>query len=320
MVAVDLTLCMEALDPLCPLGQVDYLYPMDRGGVLDRLERYNAYLGHTHIKVDREFLSRGPRLRVVGTCSTGTDHIDKLALQERGIDLLSLATEYELLDRFTSVAELTWGLIVACKRRLPHEFERAKRGEIGMEPGVVPPPQLSGKTLGILGYGRLGRMVAETGKAFRMRVIACDIKPVSVAGVQQVDLDTLFEESDVLSLHVHLKPDTYHIINGETLARMKQGAILINTSRGDLVDEQALLEALESGHLDAAGLDVVHDEWDPNLADRPLLAYARTHHNLIITPHVAGGSFESVAEARIFMAKKLADYLSIQPGVAKSEE
>jgi len=314
MVAVDLTLCMEALEPLRPLGQVDYLYPMDRAGILARLDRYDAYLGHTDIKVDREFLAHGPRLRVVGTCSTGTDHIDKTALQERGIDLLSLTTEYELLDRFTSVAELTWGLIIACKRRLPHEFERAKRGEIGMEASVVPPPQLSG------GYGRLGKMVAEIGKAVRMRVIACDIKPISGAGIQQVDLDTLLEQSDVLSLHAHLKADTYHIINSETLAKMKHGSILINTSRGDLVDEQALLDALESGHLDAAGLDVVHDEWDPNLENRPLLAYARTHHNLVITPHIAGGSFESVTEARIFMAKKLADYLSIQPGVAKSEE
>ena len=310
LVAVDLPLCIEALDPLKKLGQVDYIYPFDRNDVLRRLADYDAYLGHTDIKVDKEFLEHANRLKVVCTCSTGTDHIDKIALQDRGIHLISITTEYELLDMFTSTAEMAWGLLLASLRRLPHQFDLAKQGHIGLEPGAVPQRQLSYKTLGILGYGRLGRMVGEYGKAFRMKVLACDIKPVNADGIEQVDFDTLIQESDVLSLHIHLTPETHHIISRDVLFRMQKGSTLVNVARGDLVDEQALLEALESGHLAGAGIDVVHNEWDPNLAQRPLLQYARTHHNLIVTPHTAGGSLESITGARIFVAKKLAAYLN----------
>lgn len=310
MVAVDLSLCKEALLPLQAVGEVDYYFPIVPAQILENIGRYDAYLGHTDIKVDAAFLARAARLRVVGTCSTGTDHIDKPALAARDIGLLSITTDYDLLERFTSTAELAWGLLIACRRRLPYHFERAKHGEIGPERGAALPPQLSGKTLGILGYGRLGRMVADYGRAFRMRVIATDIKPIRSPGVEQVDLDTLLAASDVVSLHVHLRDDTRHMINREALARMKEGAILINTARGDLIDEDALLEALISGRLAGAGLDVIHDEWDRNLAARPLLEYARTHNNLILTPHLGGVSLESVTEARTFMAKKMARYIA----------
>jgi len=149
-------------------------------------------------------------------------------------------------------------------------------------------------------------MVVEYGKAFRMRVLGCDIRDRDVPGMAQVDFETLIRESDVLSLHVHLTADTRHIISRDVLARMKCGAILLNTARGDLVDEQALVDALESGHLFAAGVDVFHDEWDPDLASHPLFEYARTHDSLVISPHIAGASVESITGARVFMARKLA--------------
>jgi len=148
--------------------------------------------------------------------------------------------------------------------------------------------------------------VVEHGKAFRMRVLGCDIRRRDIAGMKQVDFDTIVRESDVLSVHIHLTDETRHIINRDVIGRMKPGAILINTARGDLVDEDALVDALESGHLFAAGVDVFHDEWDPDLAAHRLFEYARQHDNLIITPHVAGASLESIAGARVFMAKKLA--------------
>ena len=132
--------------------------------------------------------------------------------------------------------------------------------------------QLSGKTLGILGYGRLGRMAAEYGKAFRMRVLACDVRKVEPAeGVEIVDFERLLRESDVLSIHIHLTEENRGLINTGAFAMLKPGAVLINTSRGAIVDEQAFLEALLSGRLAGAGVDVIEGEWNENLADHPLI-------------------------------------------------
>ena len=308
LVAVDFSMCMEALDCLREVGEVEYVASIEQERLLERIGGFDAYYAWTENKVDLAFLERAERLEVVCTASTGTDHIDVAELKRRGIHLIAITHEYELLDRFTSTAELTWGLLLACRRRIPWQFERAKGGEVG--PDGFLPPQLSGKTLGIIGYGRLGKMVAEYGKAFRMRVLACDIKPITAPGIEQVDFDTLISTSDIISLHVHLSDATRWMINRDVIARMKPGVVIVNTSRGDLIREDDLIEALESGHVAAAGLDVFHDEWDPNLRDHTLHQYARTHDNLILTPHVGGCSLESVSEARTFVARKLAKYLT----------
>jgi D-3-phosphoglycerate dehydrogenase len=148
-------------------------------------------------------------------------------------------------------------------------------------------------TLGILGYGRLGRIVGQYGKAFRMRVLACDVRSVTPdEGVTMVDLDTLLRESDVLSIHIHLQGNE-GLIGRKEFAKMKSGAYLVNTSRGGIIDEAAFLEALESGKLAGAGVDVIHGEWDPNIGEHPLIRYARTHDNLIISPHIGGVTYES---------------------------
>lgn len=309
LVTCDYTLCPDALDPLKALGQVIHIYPIDRKQLREQIVNVDAWLCFTSVKVDREVLAAARRLRVVATPSTGTDHIDKQALAARNIILLDIATEYELLEQFTATAEGAWTLLLACTRRLPMNFERAKQGCVGVADSGHLPRQLSGKTLGVIGYGRLGRMMGQVGKAFRMRVLACDIKAVDDDGVRQVDLDTLLAESDFVSLHVHLSDQTQCMIDRRCFSLMKRGAVLVNTARGDLLDEAALLDALESGQVGAAGLDVVHDEWDPQLAQHPVIEYASNHDNLIITPHVASACIESIAGARIFIAQKLATHL-----------
>ena len=311
LVAVDLSTCPEALDQLRQVGQVQHLAEFDQELVESLISKADAYLGHTDVRVTEQLLAKAPRLRVICTCSTGTDHIDLDALRAREIDLISITTEYELLDTFTSTAEMAWLLLLACRRRLPRLFERAKDGQVGLEEGRPIPHQLSRQTLGVVGYGRLGRMVTEYGKAFRMRVLACDpYVQVDTPGIEQVDFDTLLHRADVISLHVHLNDETRRMIDRKALARTRPGVTLVNVSRGGLICEEALLEALASGHVVAAGLDVVDNEWDPNLQRRELLEYARTHDNLILTPHVGGGSIESVVDARMFVARKLADYLA----------
>jgi len=310
---IDLTLAPNALDPLKEVADVDHL-PIDRKVLLERIGDYDAYYGHTDIQLDREIIDKAKRLKVVGAPSTGTDHIDVKLLKERGIELLALTYEYELLDTFTATAECAWALLLASTRRIPAAVETVRRGKWARECFFGPNYekiswQLSGKTLGVLGIGRLGKMVVEYGKAFRMRVLGCDPKKFSIDGVQRVDFDTLLRESDAISIHVHLRDETRGLLSREAFEKMKEGVVIINTSRGGLIDEAAFLENLESGKISAAGLDIIDGEWLEDINTHPLVRYAQKHDNLLITPHIGGGTIESVADARIFIAKRLAEYL-----------
>ena len=141
-----------------------------------------------------------------------------------------------------------------------------------------------------------------------MHVVGHDRRSVVLPEVEMVSYDDLLRKSDVLTIHIHLTEENRGLVDRESLRKMKPGAILINTSRGAIVDEEALLEALENGRLAAAGLDVVEGEWRDDLADHPLIRYARSHENLIVTPHVGGVTFESQAMAYTAAAQKIVDF------------
>ena len=303
---VDLDSTPEALDIIKEIANVDYV-PSSYKMLHKNIGNYDAYWGHVDVKVDSDVLSRAERLKVIATASTGTDHIDKETASSQGIKILSITTDYELLEKFTATAELAWALLIMCTRNIRQAtrevFENQWRGE------HLRGRQLSNMTLGVLGVGRLGKMTARYGKVFCKHVIGCDLKPIEIEGVESVDFDVLLAQSDAISIHVHMTPENYHLFNATTFAKMKKGAILINTSRGDVIDEAALIETLESERLSAFGADVLHNEWRENIGDHPLINYARIHENVIITPHIGGCTFFSLTEARIFMAKKLARYL-----------
>ena len=299
--------CPAVFDSLREAADVDVV-PADRDALARTIPEYDAYFASLHVRLDREIIDRGQRLRAVATPSTGLDHLDLDALGERNIALLSLKGETGFLSLITSTAEMAWALLLAVVRRLPPAFEAAKRGRWARD--EFRGHQLAGKTLGILGYGRLGRIVADYALAFRMRVIVNDVLPVDPApGVEVVDLDTLLRESDVLSLHVHLTEETRHFIDAGKLSRMKPGAVLINTSRGGIVDEDALLTALQDEALGGAGLDVVDGEWDEHLAEHPLIRYARGGGNIVISPHTGGVTHEAQEMAYGFVAEKLRRFL-----------
>lgn len=305
---VDLSVAPNALAPLEALAEVDHLV-VGRAATLERIGDYDAYYGHTNIQVNREFLDLAKRLKVVASPATGTDHIDIDLIKQRGIKLLTLTREYDLLDTFTATAECAWALLLACMRHIPDAFEAVRQGNWWSNEEFVG-RQLSDKTLGVIGVGRLGSMTVEYGKAFRMRVLGADPRPFQINGVEQVPLDTLLRESDVISLHVHLRPETRHLLSREAFAKMKHGVVIVNTSRGGLIDEEALLAGLLSGQVSAAGLDIVDGEWMDDISKHPLIQYAQSHANLVISPHIGGWTVESTAGARIFMARKLADCLA----------
>jgi len=271
------------------------------------IDQYTAYYASASVQADKKLLSKAKLLKVIATPSTGTDHIDRKFAENNGIQIIDIAKEYELLDTFSATAEMAWCLLLSLIRHLPQAFIDAKNGVWSRQKhtGI----QLLGKTIGILGFGRLGKMMAQNALGFRMNVLACDLNPINEPGVRPVDFDTLIKESDFITIHVHLSDQTRGMIDDTAFSKMKNGAFLINTSRGAIINENALLDALISGKLAGAGLDVICGEWDQNLDRHPLIQYANTHSNLIITPHIAGSTTESIEDARIFTAKKLANYL-----------
>lgn len=303
---VDLSLTPEALKILQDAVDLDYR-PNDRALLPDIIGEYDAFWGHVNTKIDKEIFERATRLKVINAAATGTDHIDKEEAARRGIKVLSITRDYGLLDTFTATAECAWMLMLTCHRHFRAATRAVLEGKWHGE-GFYG-QQLSQHTLGVLGVGRLGKMVVEYGKAFRMRVLGCDLKPFEIPGVERVDFDTLLSQSDAISIHIHMTPENYHLFNTETFARMKRGTILINTSRGDIIDEQALLDALESGRLAAFGADVLHNEWRENMGDSPVVQYAREHDNVVITPHIGGCTLKSLVDARVFSARKLVSYL-----------
>ena len=221
--------------------------------------------------------------------------------------MLSITRDYGLLNEFTATSECAWLLLLACSRHFRAAVRHVQEGR--WEGEKFRGRQLFRRTLGVLGIGRLGRMSVEFGKGFRMRVLGCDRLPFEIDGVEQVDFDTLLSESGAILIHIHMTPDNYHLFDASVFDRMKPGAVLVNTSRGDIIDESAAIAALESGKLAALGVDVVHDEWREDMRTNPLIEYSATHDNVVVTPHIGGCTMHSVVRAREFSARKLVHYL-----------
>jgi D-3-phosphoglycerate dehydrogenase len=288
---------------LSSFADVD-VHDIDRAELLKIVHEYDILVPRLSHEVDVEVLDAAGRLKLIGTPSTGSDHIAVAEAQRRGIPTVTLKNDIQFLSSVQSTAEHAWLLILACSRRLREALDQTQRGEWDSQ--AVRGHELIDRTIGIVGYGRLGTMVSRFAQAFRMRVIAADPNvKIDDPWVTQMALPDLLAQADIVTLHVHLRDDTRGMIGREQFATMKPGAILVNTSRGGLVDEEALLDALMSGRLGAAGLDVIEGERDENRKDRPLMRYAREHPNLIITPHVGGCSIEAQRKAFVRSAELL---------------
>ena len=227
-----------------------------------------------------------PKLRIVANVAVGYNNVDIVAAEMRGV--LVTNTPGVLTD---ATADLTWALILAAARRVVEGVDLVRSGRwTGWHPEQLLGLELRGRTLGLLGAGRIGQAVGRRAPAFGLRVVYAARTPKPDferdTGATRVDISRLLAESDVVSLHAPSTPETKGIINADTLARMKRGAILINTARGDLVREEAVAAALERGHLGAAGLDVYTDE--PAIHPR-LLAAPRT----VLLPHIGSATAET---------------------------
>lgn len=266
----------------------------DRARLSAQLADCTALIVRNQTRVDAALLANAPRLKVVGRLGVGLDNLDLEALRARGITVVTGGNANAI-----AVAEYTLAAMLTLARRLPAADRDTKGGGWGRA-AFGAGLELHGKTLGLIGLGDIGARVARRALAFGMRVVAHDplITPHHFAaaelGVTLAPLDDLLGESDFISLHVPLLPTTRHLINAERLARMKPTAALINTSRGGIVDEAALLEALRAGRLGGAALDVRAHE-PPEQPD-PLAQF----ENVLLTPHIAGLTAES--QARVCQA------------------
>jgi D-3-phosphoglycerate dehydrogenase len=299
----------RAVEILNEAGEVS-LADLDREGLLGAIGEAEVLCVRLRNRIDAEVMDAAPRLRVIASLSTGLNHIDLQEAERRGIRVISLRGEADFLKDIRATAELTVALTLAIARHLPAATEHVTQG--GWNRDLFKGHELYGKTAGVIGYGRLGRIVARYLEAFGMRVLAADPNLDASAiegGVSLVPLEELIRESDLVSLHVSYSEQTHGFFGREHFASMKRGAWFVNTARGELVDEMALLDALRSGHLAAAALDVLKDERSTGMEDHPLVAYAREHDNLIITPHIGGCTEESMEKTEVFLATKLSGAL-----------
>lgn len=260
------------------------------------------------VRISDRMVASAAGLKIISCATTGSDHIDRRELDRRGIPVRTLMEDKELLLNLTPAAELSWALLMACARKLPAAVNHVLSGGWDREqfPGIM----LNGRRIGIIGCGRIGTWMSRYARAFAMDIVGYD--PL-IAGypphIRPVPLDELARTSDFITVHVPLTDDTIGLFSKKHCAMVKPGAILINTSRGAIIDEQGLLKALESNQMGAAGLDVLADE--PDIQQSPLYQYARAHDNLIITPHCGGFSHDAVKVVCRRAAEKIIEHLDL---------
>jgi glyoxylate reductase len=279
----------EGLDPVREACEVDLWtdeLPPPRDELLRRVAGVDGLLSLLTDRVDDELLdAAGPQLKVVSNFAVGFDNIDVPALTRRGIpagNTPGVLTE--------TTADLAFALLMAAARRIPESVDYVRDGNWRTwGPMLLMGVDVHGATLGIVGFGRIGREMARRGRGFGMRIVYHDVHPASAEdeaelGATRVEMDELLRESDFVSLHTNLTPETHHLINADALRAMKPSAVLVNTSRGPVVDPEALTDALRGGEIFAAGLDVTEPE--PLPADHPLVALP----NCVVVPHIASAS------------------------------
>ncbi|MDK6029400.1 glyoxylate reductase [Ignisphaera sp. 4213-co] len=271
--------------------------------LLEKAREVDALVSLLSDRIDCNLLKQAKRLRIVAQYAVGYDNIDVECATNLGIYVTN--TPGVLTE---ATAELTWALILAVARRIVESDVFVRWGEwwrtrTGWHPHMMLGAELKGKTLGVVGLGRIGSRVAEIGKAFGMKIIYYDVKRnvdlEKALGAEYRDLDTLLQEADVVSIHVPLTKETHHMINEERLKKMKKTAILVNTARGAIIDTNALVKALTEGWIAGAGLDVFEQE--PLPPNHPLTSFK----NVVLVPHIGSATYE----ARHAMAELVAENL-----------
>lgn len=282
---------------------------LDRDGLLEAIPAADVLWVRLRHRIDGEILSAAPRLRAIVSPTTGVDHIDVAEAESRTVQVLTLRDRTHELRDVRATAEHTIGLMLALLRHVPSAAEHVRAG--GWDRDLFWGRELYRKTVGVVGYGRLGRLVARYLATFDAQVLVSDrpggAQPELEPGIEPCSFDELLRRSDMVTVHATLDDSTRGVIGTRELALMPPGSWLVNTARGALVDEEALLAALDEGHLAGAALDVLTDEHDGGSG--ALVEYAAKNDSLLITPHIGGATIESREKTERLMADRLAQFL-----------
>lgn len=278
-------------------------YPAPKNVIIEKVKDVEGLVSHTPNKIDVEVFNAASKLKIIAQYGVGFDNIDVAEATRRGVYVTN--TPGVLTE---TTADFAWALLLAVARRVVEadRFIRAGRWKNYLHSSMMLGRDVYGSTLGIIGAGRIGQAVARRAKGFNMRILYYDItarpEMERKLGAKRVDLETLLRESDFVSIHVPLTKETYHLIDAEKIKLMKKTAYLINNSRGPVVDEKALCEALLEKRIAGAGLDVFEEE--PINMDNPLLRL----DNVVLTPHISSASFETRSKMAEMVAQNLIAY------------
>ncbi|HPA45860.1 MAG TPA: D-glycerate dehydrogenase [bacterium] len=290
---------LEILRAHCEVELFPHDRNMTREELLAAVKEKDGLLSLLTDRIDAGLFDAAPKLRAVANCAVGFNNIDLAAATARGIPATN--TPGVLTD---TTADLTWALIMSAARRIAEADRFTRAGKFdGWGPMMMLGGDIHGKTLGIVGMGRIGQAVAKRAGGFHMRILYSDSVMLDPATAQSlpvalVDFETLLEQSDFVTLHVPLNDQTYHLIGEKEFALMKPTAYLINTSRGPVVDEKALVKALQDCKIAGAGLDVF--EHEPQIEPELLQM-----ENVVLLPHIGSASFETRARMAIMAAENL---------------
>jgi len=274
--------------------------PPPKKMIIQKAANCDALVSLLSDKIDSEVFNAAPKLKIVSQIAVGFDNIDVKEATKRGIYVTN--TPEVLTD---TTADFAWALLMAIARRVVEadKYVRTGKWKVAWHPEMMQGRDVYGATMGIIGAGRIGYEVARRAKGFKMKILFYDVIPRPEMekdfGAKKVDLDTLLQESDFVSMHVPLMKETLHLIDESKLRMMKKTAYLINNSRGPVVDEEALIKALKEGWIAGAGLDVF--EREPTSTDNPLLKL----DNVVVAPHISSASYET----RNRMAEMVAENL-----------
>jgi len=282
----------KVLSQLKEIGEV-VAKRLNYNDLLEEVKDADVLLVRIETIVDKKILDNAKKLKLIASVTTGTDHINVEEAKKHGVKVFN---PFGYATNATS--EYTMSLILNLVRKVPWAFENFKDDK--WERYKFLGSELNGKTLGIIGFGRIGSKVRKYAKAFGMNVVFLDpyvnkeiLKEVEAE--QVTSLDNLLKKSDVITLHTFLSKETENMISKEQFSKMKNNCVIVNASRGKVIDESALVNALESGEIAGAALDVFEQE--PLPSSHKLMKYAKNHDNLLLTPHVAGSTKESLENA-----------------------
>jgi len=294
------------------VGEVTYLDDPSVDEIIAGIDSYDAIFTNPNkskVFIGREVLDAAKNLKVICTASTGTNHIDKVYAAQLGLPILALTEERDVISRISSTAELAFALTLAGLRHVVRSHNNALNGEWDYTKYIG--RQMNCLTVGVVGYGRLGSMYANYCKAFGSRVLVFDpYKIVDDDSLEQVDdIGELLSASDIIALHVHVTDETYEMIEANALSKMKGNILLVNTSRGDIVNESDLVDFLKKNPDARVGTDVLADEVR-NRSSSPLLLYAEGGDQVILTQHIGGMTRDAQEIAYNHAANMLRKFLN----------